>query len=123
MIQTFDFSLESLEVLIDELSQSLSLFFVRTHVFVGYSLDILDGIASVHFLAFQVVLYATFGLADGTGTFTGNAAADLDGSESVQLAKSVLLPVHYITQYRHSTINPTMSLYLHFTSTFSVYSC
>ena len=83
-----------MEVLPDHAPQDLPLLFVGVDIIISDLLYVLDRITRVHLLALEVVLDAALGLADRAGALAGDAAADLDGAERVQLAESVLLAVH-----------------------------
>ena len=99
MIQALDLRLERLEVLADHASQDLPFLLVGVDIVVSDLLDVFDRIARMHLLALEVVLDAALGLADGAGALTGDAAADLDGAQGVQLAERVLLAVHGFIMY------------------------
>lgn len=94
MVKAFDFCFECQKIIIYHfLKYGPFLHIVRSIVICDF-LYVFDRITSVHFFAFEMVLYATFGFADGAGAATANAAAYLDCPQSVKLTQCCLLSLH-----------------------------
>lgn len=86
MVESLDFGLECLEVLIDHFEEDVAFFIVGGGVLIGDLLNFTDGVGGVHLLALEVVLDTALGLADGTGRAAGDATAQLNGSQRMQSA-------------------------------------
>lgn len=94
MIQALNFSLQQFEILGDHLLKRCPFLLIGVDIIISNFLDISDRIAGMHLLTLDMMLDAALCFADGARTSAGDAAADLDCSESVQTAQSVLLTIH-----------------------------
>lgn len=86
MVQTLYFCFEQLKILSDEFIEYPTFFLIRANEILSDLLYIFDGVAGVHLLALAVVLDAALGFADRTCAGARDAAAHLNGLESMQAA-------------------------------------
>jgi hypothetical protein len=94
MIQALNLSLQQFEILCDHLLKGCSLLLIGVDIIISNFLDIPYCIAGMHLLTLNMMLDAALRFTDRARTSTGDAAADLNCSEGVQTAQSVLLTIH-----------------------------
>ena len=96
MVQTLDLPLEQSKILSNQLLQHISFLIVGSDKIISNFPHIIEGINIMHLFALLVMLDTALCLAYRTSTRTGDAAADLNRPQRVQLTKDTLFRLHLI---------------------------